>query len=140
MRRADALLAALLARGDRVAAARTLSGGAARSHPPFLSAAVGPHRLMTLNLHSAATMSRRMRVVALFLILLMTFDASAAAARRKRRSSKKRRAVVAAPAEIASGTTLEERLASLVNSKTAGASETSIEIVEVESGTVIAER
>jgi D-alanyl-D-alanine carboxypeptidase/D-alanyl-D-alanine-endopeptidase (penicillin-binding protein 4) len=46
----------------------------------------------------------------------------------------------AAPVIAATGTTLEERLNSLVNGSVAGASEASIQIVEVDSGQVIAER
>ena len=82
-----------------------------------------------------------MRKVALIVILLVAFvpGESDAAKKKKPRRSRKR-AVPVAPAELAVGDTLEERLESLVNGKTASAADTSIQIVEVESGEVVAER
>ena len=72
------------------------------------------------------------------LILLVLFaPGDSEAARRKRRV---RRRVPPAPAELAVGDTLEDRLDSLVNGKTAHAADTSIQIVEVDTGEVIAER
>src|SRR4051812_17669314 len=111
-----------------------MPGGLARPHPFVVSCTVGPYSVMTLNLHRAATMPlRRPHVIALLLILLTTFDLGAAtAARRKRRTVRKKAAVAAAPVETASGATLGERLASLVNGATARVSDTSIQIVDLE--------
>jgi serine-type D-Ala-D-Ala carboxypeptidase/endopeptidase (penicillin-binding protein 4) len=74
----------------------------------------------------------------LFTIAFLLADDADAAKKRSRR--RHRRAAPAAPAELATGNTLAERLGSLVNGPTARASDTSIEIVEVESGNVVAER
>ena len=82
-----------------------------------------------------------MRKVALVLILLGLFlpgELDAAKKRRVRRP--RRRAAPVVPAEVAVGRTLEERLASLVNGKTASSSDVSIDIVEVDTGRVVAER
>lgn len=51
-----------------------------------------------------------------------------------------RRAATAAPVARAIGVSLEERLASLMNSAIPSSSEVSLEVVEVESGRVVAER
>ena len=69
--------------------------------------------------------------------LLPATDAAAAKKRRRKTSARK-----AAPVrvETATGNTLQERLASLINGKVANSSEVSIQIVEVESGTVVGER
>jgi D-alanyl-D-alanine carboxypeptidase/D-alanyl-D-alanine-endopeptidase (penicillin-binding protein 4) len=58
----------------------------------------------------------------------------------KRRTAVKRRVAPAPPLETATGNTLEERLASLVNGRVAGASDASIQIVELESGQIVAQR
>jgi D-alanyl-D-alanine carboxypeptidase/D-alanyl-D-alanine-endopeptidase (penicillin-binding protein 4) len=78
----------------------------------------------------------RWRWVALFAVLTLFFVPQSDAAKKRR---KKPRAP-AAPLETASGTTLQERLNSLVNGKVSQISEASIQIVDVESGTVISER
>ncbi|HSP14535.1 MAG TPA: D-alanyl-D-alanine carboxypeptidase/D-alanyl-D-alanine-endopeptidase [Thermoanaerobaculia bacterium] len=52
----------------------------------------------------------------------------------------RRSRAVAAPVETATGTTFEERLWSLVNGKVAGSSEATIQVVEIDSGRVVAER
>src|SRR6058998_3788284 len=77
---------------------------------------------------------------ALLFIILSIFHPADADAAKKRRRKARRRAVPAAPADIVSGNTLQERLASLMNGPTARASDTSIKIVEVESGQVMGER
>jgi D-alanyl-D-alanine carboxypeptidase len=80
------------------------------------------------------------RKVALIVILLVAFAPGESDAARKKSRRSRRRAVPAAPAELAVGDTLEERLQSLVNGKTARSADTSIQIVEIESGEVVAER
>ncbi|PYQ50942.1 MAG: D-alanyl-D-alanine carboxypeptidase/D-alanyl-D-alanine-endopeptidase, partial [Acidobacteria bacterium] len=80
-----------------------------------------------------------MRKVAVALILILAFfPGDSEAARKKRRV--RRRPAPAVPAEVAVGDTLEDRLDSLVNGKTARAADTSIQIVEVDTGEVVAER
>jgi len=90
-------------------------------------------------------MSRPTRPIALFLILLVAFlDTTAAyAAKKKKRTTRKTTRARKAPAIVlptAVGNTLEERLASLVNSSTANSTDASLQIVELESGRVVAER
>ena len=81
-----------------------------------------------------------MRKVALLVILaVIILPADLPAAKKKPRRSR-RKAAPAAPAEVAVGRTLEERLGSLVNSKTAQSADVSLEIVDVDSGAVVAER
>lgn len=80
----------------------------------------------------------RWRWVALFAVLTLFFVPQSDAAKRRRKSRGK--AAAAAPMDSASGTTLQERLASLVNGNVSRISDTSIQVVEVDSGTVIAER
>lgn len=89
----------------------------------------------------------RARLVALLtlLIFLLPGPEAAAAAKKKRAPRRKATATRKArpkpvPGPVAVGATLEERLASLVNSPVAQSSETSIQIVDVESGRVVAER
>lgn len=83
----------------------------------------------------------RSRSIALLLILLTSFDLGAAeAARKKKRTRSRRRAAPAVPADPAVGATLEERLASLLNGNVARSSETSVQIVDVETGEVVAQR
>ena len=74
----------------------------------------------------------------ILLAILLPSEVHAAKKRPRRRAH--RRAVPAAPAELAVGNTLEERLASLVNGKTAQSADTSIEVVEVDNGEVVAQR
>ncbi|HKR66991.1 MAG TPA: D-alanyl-D-alanine carboxypeptidase/D-alanyl-D-alanine-endopeptidase [Thermoanaerobaculia bacterium] len=88
------------------------------------------------------------RLVAILSILLLTLlDSSSEAQSKKKKKStprKKpaatRKAAPKAVAPAAVGATFEERLASLVNGATARSSETSLQIVEVDSGRVVAER
>ncbi|HEV2719690.1 MAG TPA: D-alanyl-D-alanine carboxypeptidase/D-alanyl-D-alanine-endopeptidase [Thermoanaerobaculia bacterium] len=79
----------------------------------------------------------RWRWVALCVVFTFLFSPQSDAAKRRR---KPRRAAPAGPLDTATGTTLQERLSSLVNGKVAQISDASIQIVEVDSGTVIAER
>ena len=60
--------------------------------------------------------------------------------RRKAAPTRRSRRPPAPPPEMATGNTLQERLASLVNGSVARSSEASVQIVEVESGEVVAER
>jgi len=92
------------------------------------------------------TSSPRARIVATLTLLSFVLFTPAADAQakkkrtRKRTTSSRRAAPKAPPAPLAVGNTFEERLASLVNSTVAQSSETSIQIVDVESGRLIAER
>ena len=81
--------------------------------------------------------STRLVVFALLLILVTPI---AGAAKRRTKKSRARRAAPAAPADAASGNTLAERISSLMNGRVAGSSSASLQVVEVESGTVVAER
>lgn len=82
-------------------------------------------------------MTGRSRWVALLLLVLLFVESPAEAAKRRRGRSRK-----AAPAivDVASGATLQERLSSLINGKVAQSSQASIQVVDVESGDVVAER
>ena len=82
------------------------------------------------------------RLLASALVVFLFPDPTAFAQKKsKRRPATKRRAVVVRPQpQTATGTTLEERLSSLVNGRVAQASEASIQIAEVESGRVVAQR
>ncbi len=85
-------------------------------------------------------------VVALTLALGPSLSISAAKKPVRKKSTSSRRAPArklkpkAVPLETATGATFEQRLASLVNGATARASDSSIQIVEVDSGRVVAER
>src|SRR3954469_13418417 len=81
----------------------------------------------------------RWRWVALFVVLTLFFSPQSDAAKRRRKARGKR-AAPAVPMDSASGATLQERLNSLVNGNVSRISDTSIQIVEVDSGTVVAER
>jgi D-alanyl-D-alanine carboxypeptidase/D-alanyl-D-alanine-endopeptidase (penicillin-binding protein 4) len=87
-------------------------------------------------------MTRRMQFVALTLIFLFSlFHATELPAAKKRPKKRSRRKpVVATPMDLAVGNTLEERLASLVNGNVARRSDISIQVVEVDTGEVVAER
>jgi D-alanyl-D-alanine carboxypeptidase/D-alanyl-D-alanine-endopeptidase (penicillin-binding protein 4) len=92
--------------------------------------------------------THRTRIVAIALVALFAaLDVSAATAKKKttpKRSTKKAATRKAAPraaaVETARGGTLQERLYSLLNGSVARASDTTIQIVEVDSGRVVAER
>ena len=77
--------------------------------------------------------------IALLIVTIVASPHSAAAAKKKR-TTKKRAAVAAPPLATATGTTLEERLASLVNSAVARNSDASIQIIELDSGAVVSQR
>src|SRR6185369_15847026 len=64
---------------------------------------------------------------------------AAAEAAKKRRPARRAR-VAATPVDKATGANLEERLASLINGTVSRASEASIQVVEIGSGRVVAER
>ena len=81
----------------------------------------------------------RWRWVALFVVLTLFFVPQSDAAKRRRKPRGKR-AAPAVPLETATGTTLQERLGSLVNGNVSRISDASIQIVEVDSGNVMAER
>lgn len=69
------------------------------------------------------------------------FDpATAHAAKKRRRVARRRKAVAAAPVDVATGGNLQERLESLLNGSVARSSESSVQIVDVATGAVIAER
>jgi D-alanyl-D-alanine carboxypeptidase/D-alanyl-D-alanine-endopeptidase (penicillin-binding protein 4) len=91
------------------------------------------------------------RLVALIAVLLIALlDRSAEAQTKKKKTTPKKKAAVtrkatpkkaAAPvAAAAVGRTFEERLASLVNGSVASSSDSGIQIVELESGQVVAQR
>jgi D-alanyl-D-alanine carboxypeptidase/D-alanyl-D-alanine-endopeptidase (penicillin-binding protein 4) len=81
------------------------------------------------------------RLLASFLIVLLIPLPDAFAQKKKSQRSRRKAPVRKAPApEVATGTTLQERLASLVNGRVASNSEASIQIAEVASGRVVAER
>jgi D-alanyl-D-alanine carboxypeptidase/D-alanyl-D-alanine-endopeptidase (penicillin-binding protein 4) len=93
-------------------------------------------------------MFRPTRLIATFasLALLLFFDPAGAESATKKRSATRRktpRHAARGPAvkpDVAVGSTLQERLASLANGYVARASDSSIQIVEVESGAVVAQR
>jgi D-alanyl-D-alanine carboxypeptidase/D-alanyl-D-alanine-endopeptidase (penicillin-binding protein 4) len=80
----------------------------------------------------------RLIATALLLTIALLPAGDAAAAKKRRRRPARKAAPV--KVEAATGNTLQERLASLINGKVANSSEVSIQIVEVDSGAVIAER
>ena len=81
----------------------------------------------------------RMRFVAIALVLFLIIP-GADAAKRRRGKSHSKRAVPAGPADAASGTTLSERITSLMNGSVARSSDVSLQVVDVDAGTVVAER
>jgi D-alanyl-D-alanine carboxypeptidase/D-alanyl-D-alanine-endopeptidase (penicillin-binding protein 4) len=94
---------------------------------------------------------RRIRQIATAILVLSTFlvtppaDAAKKKSSSTRKSSAKKRTAAkkkaaAAPLDAASGGNLQERLASLVNGSVARSSDASIQIIELESGSVVAER
>src|SRR6476659_599014 len=83
---------------------------------------------------------RSRRLVAFALLLILLSPIAGAAKRRTRKSRARRRAAPAVPADAASGNTLAERINSLMNGRVANSSSASLQVVEVDSGTVVAER
>lgn len=91
--------------------------------------------------------SRIAAILAIFLLILLDPTADAQSKKKKKKSqpkkkpaSTRRAAPKPAPPAVPIGATFEERLASLVNGAVARGSEASIQIVELESGRVVAER
>lgn len=86
--------------------------------------------------------SRCTKFVALALVVLFSlFDATELHAAKKKRPRKARRkAAPQMPADVAVGDTLEERMESLINGRVASSADASIQVVEIDSGEVVAER
>ena len=82
----------------------------------------------------------RSRFIVVSIVLLIALQPEIAEAAKKKRASRRARAAAATPVDKATGSTLAERLQSLINGKVSSASEASIEIVEIDNGRVIAER
>jgi len=82
----------------------------------------------------------RWRATALLLLLSLLFITDPALARKKKRRTTRRKAAPVAPADVATGSTLPERLASLMNGSVARNSLSTLQVVDVESGSVVAER
>jgi D-alanyl-D-alanine carboxypeptidase/D-alanyl-D-alanine-endopeptidase (penicillin-binding protein 4) len=74
------------------------------------------------------------------LLLLFTFFIQPAAEGAKKRRRPARRKAPAVPVDAATGTTLEERLASLVNGNVARSSEASVQVVDLATGAVVVEK
>jgi serine-type D-Ala-D-Ala carboxypeptidase/endopeptidase (penicillin-binding protein 4) len=83
---------------------------------------------------------RSTRLVAIALLLILLSPIAGAAKRRTRKKSRARRAAPAVPADAASGNTLAERINSLMNGRVANSSSASLQVAEVDSGTIVAER
>ncbi|HEX8253473.1 MAG TPA: D-alanyl-D-alanine carboxypeptidase/D-alanyl-D-alanine-endopeptidase [Thermoanaerobaculia bacterium] len=97
---------------------------------------------------------RLVALIAVLIIALLTSAADAQSKKKKKTTAKKKaaptrrvakakpkpRAIVPAVAPVVAGRTFEERLASLVNGSVANSSEASLQIVELESGRVVAQR
>src|SRR5947199_1609108 len=85
-------------------------------------------------------MTIRSAWLVVFALLLILITRIAGAAKRRTKKSRARNAAPAAPADAASGVTLAERINSLMNGRVAASSSASLQVVEVDSGTVVAER
>lgn len=84
---------------------------------------------------------RRLRALGVALLFLITNlqIADGAVAKRRRRSSR-RKAVAAVPADVAVGGNLAERLTSLMNGSVARSGQSSLQVVELDTGNVVAQR
>ena len=82
----------------------------------------------------------RLIATALLLTIALLPATSADAAKKRRRKAPRKAKAAPVKIEAATGNTLQERIASLVNGKVASSSEVSIQIVDVETGAVIGER
>ncbi len=82
----------------------------------------------------------RLIATALLATIALFHAADADAAKKKRRRKAPVRKAAPVKVETATGNTLQERLASLINGKVANSSQVSIQIVDVETGAVIGER
>ena len=85
---------------------------------------------------------RRLRALGVALLFLITNlqIADAAVAKRRRRGSRRRAAAAAVPADVAVGANLQERLNSLMNGSVARSGQASLQVVELDNGSVIAQR
>src|SRR6185436_16512424 len=92
------------------------------------------------------TLRRSSTIVLLAILLFSFFSPDAGAQSKKKKSSRRKPAATRkarpkpAPGPVAVGTTFEERLSSLVNSSVSNASQAGIQVVELDSGRVIAQR
>lgn len=88
--------------------------------------------------------TRLIAILSILLIALLDPSVEAQSKKKKKKTTRRKPAATRKAPQpavpIAVGNTLEERLSSLVNSAVARASETSIQIVEVDSGRIVAER
>jgi D-alanyl-D-alanine carboxypeptidase/D-alanyl-D-alanine-endopeptidase (penicillin-binding protein 4) len=85
--------------------------------------------------------TRFIATLASLVLLLLVQSVGAEGATRKHPRRKRSHKAAARPPEVAAvGKTFEERLSSLVNGSVARSSESSIEVVDVDTGTVVAER
>jgi len=75
--------------------------------------------------------SGRSRFIVGFIVLLIALRPEIAEAK-KRKASRRVRLAVAAPVDKATGANLEERLQSLINGSVVRASETSIQVIEID--------
>src|SRR5216684_531702 len=122
-----------------------MSAGAARAHPSCAARAVSeavscPAEGRKFEKGFLVLMTvPRTRLVAIALLLIFLVPMAGAATRRRRKSHSKK-AAPARPADAASGTTLAERVTSLMNGSVAGSSDVSLEVVDVDTGAVVAER
>jgi D-alanyl-D-alanine carboxypeptidase/D-alanyl-D-alanine-endopeptidase (penicillin-binding protein 4) len=82
---------------------------------------------------------RALAVALLFLVTNLAVTDSAVAKKRRRRAPRKRASAAAPAPDVASGGNLAERLNSLMNGSVARSSDASLQVVEVESGSVVAE-
>src|SRR5437763_3922530 len=82
---------------------------------------------------------RALGVALLFLITNLQI-ADAAVAKRRRRGSRRRAAAAAVPADVAVGANLQERLNSLMNGSVARSGQASLQVVELDTGSVVAQR
>ena len=73
-------------------------------------------------------------------MVLLLLTSVADAAKRRRGKPRSRKAAPARPADMATGTTLSERISSLMNGSVANSSDVTLQVVDVETGAVVAER
>jgi len=89
--------------------------------------------------------SRLIAIVAILLLALLDSNVDAQTKKKKKKTTRRkpaatRKATPKVALPVAVGNTFEERIASLVNSATARSADTSIQVVEVDSGRIVAER
>src|SRR5262249_54842566 len=84
---------------------------------------------------------RRLRALGVALLFLITnLRIADATMPNRRRGGSRPKAVAAVPAEVATGTTLTERLNSLMNGAVARSGQASLEVVDLANGEVVAQR